>query len=99
MLSAYLEATESEKYLYLFYFYSYYANLAYLDRMQEFDKMSSISFALLQLIRDKHKMYREAEVYTAILIDTYPMIGEQVEDEIEPDSYFSDDPYGYHRDD
>lgn len=93
MMSAYMKATDSEKYLYLLYSYSYHANLAYLDRMQEFDEMNGISFALLQLIRDKHVMYRETKVYTAILIDTYPMIGQQVEDEIEPNSYFSDNPY------
>ena len=92
MAEAYQAASSVEKYLYLFWHYGK-VNLGYFDRMQETGLIDSLAFVLLQVIRDKRAMFRSVEVYSAFLIDTFPDIAERVEEEIEPDSYFSEDSF------
>ncbi len=92
MAEAYRAAGSAEKYLYLLWFYGK-VNLGYFDRMQETELIDSLAFLLLQIIRDKQVMFRSVDAYSAFLIDTFPDIAERVEEEIEPDSYFSEDSF------
>ncbi len=92
MEEAYKNASQAEKFIYLFWQFKK-VNLAYFDRMQETSLVNGISFILLQIVRDKARMFREDNVYTAFLLDAFPRLAETVEEEIEPDSYFSEDPF------
>ncbi len=92
MAEAYKNATKAEKFIYLLWQFGK-VNLAYFDRMQEASLINGISFIMLQLVRDKAKMFREPKVYNAFLLDAFPQLVDAVEEEIEPNSYFSEDPF------
>ncbi|MEA3419359.1 MAG: hypothetical protein U9Q90_08165 [Campylobacterota bacterium] len=92
MAEAFRSASQAEKFIYLIW-QSSKVNLAYFDRMQESSLINGISFILMQVVRDKAKMFREANVYSAFLLDAFPKLADVVEEEIEPSSYFSKDPY------
>ena len=92
MSKAYRSASQAEKFIYLVWQFTK-VNLGYFDRMQEESLSSGISLILMQMVRDKPKMFREAKVYTAFLLDAFPQLVDAIEEEITPDSYFSEDPY------
>ncbi|MDQ7060933.1 MAG: hypothetical protein Q9M43_07235 [Sulfurimonas sp.] len=54
-------------------------NIGYFDRHQEASCVHNSSLIMLQVLRDKERSYRTSEVYTALLIDTYPMIEDSIE--------------------
>ena len=92
MSEAYRSASQAEKFIYLVWQFTK-VNLGYFDRMQEESLSSGISLIMMQMVRDKPKMFREANVYTAFLLDAFPQLVDAIEEEIMPDSYFSEDPY------
>ncbi len=92
MATAYRSASSSEKFIYLLWQFKK-VNLAYFDRMQEASLVNGISYIMLQLVRDKAKMFREPKVYNAFLLEAFPQLVESVEEEIEPISYFSKNPF------
>lgn len=92
MAEAYRSASSVEKFIYLLWQFRK-VNLAYFDRMQETPLIHGVSFIMLQLVRDKVKMFREPKVYNAFLLDAFPQLVDAVEEEIEPISYFSKDPF------
>ncbi|PHS38758.1 MAG: hypothetical protein COB07_08020 [Sulfurovum sp.] len=92
MSKAYRDASQAEKFIYLVWQFTK-LNLGYFDRMQEESLSSGISLIMMQMVRDKPKMFREANVYTAFLMDDFPQLLDAVEEQILPDSYFSEDPY------
>ncbi len=92
MAEAYRNASKAERFIYLVWQFSK-VNLAYFDRMQETSLFNGISFILLQLVRDRAKMFREVKVYSAFLIDAFPQLGDRVEDEIKTESLFRNDPF------
>lgn len=57
-------------------------NIGYFDRHQEAMCVHNSSLIMLQLLRDKDKHFRTAEVYTALLLDMYPIIEDGI-DELE----------------
>ena len=89
---AYLRATDAEKFLYLFETIIR-VNLGYFDRMQDAPLINGVANALLQIVRDRVDMFREPEVYVAFLMEEHPWIPVAVEEEIEPETYQSDDPF------
>lgn len=54
-------------------------NIGYFDRHQEAICVHNSSIIILQLLRDKERDFRTAEVYTALLLDIYPMIEDGIE--------------------
>ncbi len=92
MAQAYMNASEADRYLYLVWQFGQ-VNLAYFDRMQESPLVWSLSFLLMQMVRDNVKMFREVSVYCALLIDGLPAVADRVEAEISPDLYFSKNPF------
>ncbi len=92
MAQAYMNASEPEKFIYLVWQFGQ-VNLEYFDRMQESPLVWSISFLLMQIVRDNVKMFREVNVYTTLLIDGFPGVADKIEKEIVPDAYFSQDPF------
>jgi len=54
-------------------------NIGYFDRHQEALCVHNSSVIMLQLLRDKEKSFRSVEVYTALLLDSYPMIEDDIE--------------------
>ena len=92
MAEAYMKASDAEKFIYLLWQFGR-VNLAYFDRMQETPLINDISLIMLQLVRDKPEMFREPKVYSAFLVDAFPKLFDVVEEEIVPDSYFSEDPF------
>jgi len=57
-------------------------NIGYFDGHQEAMCVQNSSLIMLQLLRDKEGDFRTAEVYTAILLDAYPMLEDAI-DELE----------------
>ena len=92
MAEVYRKATDSEKFIYLLWQFGR-VNLAYFDRMQETALINDVAFIMLQIVRDKPEMFREPKVYSAFLVDAFPKLLDTVEEEIEPDSYFSEGPF------
>ena len=92
MAEAYRNASKAEKFIYLVWQFGK-VNLAYFDRMQEVSIINGVSFVLLQIIRDRPKMFRETNVYSAFLLDAFPQLVDAVEEEIDPSSLFSADPF------
>lgn len=92
MAEAYRSASKAEKFIYLVWQFSK-VNLAYFDRMQETSLLNGISFILLQVVRDRAEMFREVKVYSAFLMDGFPQLIDAVEDEIETESLFKNDPF------
>jgi hypothetical protein len=87
----FLQRSAPEQFLSLLYIHLEF-NIGYLDRAQETSLLNDIQLAVLQLLRDKEKMYRSVDVYFALLIDQHPNLFDLIEEEIIPDSIFSDDP-------
>jgi hypothetical protein len=54
-------------------------NIGYFDRHQEALCVHQSSIIMLQLLRDKEKDFRTAEVYTVLLLDSYPLIEDGIE--------------------
>lgn len=54
-------------------------NLGYFDRHQEAMCVHNSSVIMLQLLRDKDKDFRTVEVYTAILLDSYPALDDAID--------------------
>ncbi len=54
-------------------------NLGYFDRHQEALCVHHSSVVMLQLLRDRKKDFRSTGVYTALLLDSYPMIENDIE--------------------
>ncbi|MEA3331127.1 MAG: hypothetical protein U9Q29_05470, partial [Campylobacterota bacterium] len=54
-------------------------NIGYFDRHQEAMCVHNSSLIMLQLLRDKDKDFRTSEVYTAILLDSYPILDDGIE--------------------
>lgn len=92
MSKAYMRASQAEKFIYLLWQFTK-VNLGYFDRMQDESLSSAIALIMMQMVRDKSKMFRDAKVYTAFLLDAFPQLADTIEEEILPDSYFSEDPY------
>lgn len=93
MSEAYRDASQAEKFIYLIWMFTK-VNLGYFDRLEEESLSSGISLIMMQMVRDKPKMFREANAYTAFIMDAFPQLEDAVEEQILPDSYFSEDPYG-----
>lgn len=92
MAKTYRNATEAEKFIYLLWQFGK-VNLAYFDRRTESSLVNSISYIMLQLVRDKVKMFREPQVYNAFLIDAFPQLADAIKEEIIPTSLFVNDPF------
>jgi len=92
MAETYRSASQAEKFIYLIWQFGK-VNLAYFDRMQETPIINGVSYVLMQIVRDRPEMFREANVYTAFLLDTLPRLADAVEKEIEPDFYFTEDSF------
>jgi hypothetical protein len=54
-------------------------NIGYFDRHQEALCVHNSSVVMLQFLRDKEKDFRTVEVYTALLLDSYPMIEDDID--------------------
>ena len=54
-------------------------NIGYFDRHQEAICVHHSSIIMLQLLRDKERDFRTAEVYTVLLLDSYPLIEDSIE--------------------
>ena len=67
-------------------------NMGYFDRHQEAMCVHNSSLIMLQLLRDKESDFRTAEVYTAILLDAYPMLEDGI-DELEILNYGEKDKF------
>ena len=78
MAEAYRNASKAEKFIYLVWQFGK-VNLAYFDRMQEVSIINGVSFVLLQIIRDRPKMFRETNVYSAFLLYAFPQLVDEVE--------------------
>ena len=76
--SEFLSLTPYEQYIILFNI-MLGVNIGYFDRHQEAICVHNSSIIMLQLLRDKERDFRTAEVYTALLIDIYPMIEDDIE--------------------
>lgn len=92
MSEGYRDASPAEKFIYLIWQFTK-VNLGYFDRMQEESLSSGVSLIMMQMVRDRPKMFREANIYTAFLLDAFPQVVNAIEEQILPDSYFSEDPY------
>ena len=54
-------------------------NLGYFDGHQEALCVHNSSLIMLQLLRDKNRDFRSVDVYTAILFESYPALGDDIE--------------------
>lgn len=54
-------------------------NIGYFDRHQEALCVHHSSVVMLQLLRDKESDFRTTDVYTSLLLDSYPMIENDIE--------------------
>ena len=54
-------------------------NLGYFDGHQEATCVHNSSLIMLQLLRDKNRDFRSVDVYTAILFESYPALGDDIE--------------------
>ena len=54
-------------------------NIGYFDRHQEAMCVHNSSLIMLQLLRDKEKDFRTAEVYTVLLLDIYPALDDNID--------------------
>lgn len=54
-------------------------NIGYFDRHQEAMCVHNSSVIMLQVLRDKEGDFRAADVYTALLLDSYPMLEDSIE--------------------
>ncbi len=77
----FLSLTPHEQYIILFNI-MLGINIGYFDRHQEAMCVHNSSLIMLQLLRDRERDFRTAEVYTALLLDMYPIIEDSI-DELE----------------
>ncbi|MBU1658722.1 hypothetical protein KKG72_06680 [bacterium] len=75
----FLSLTPHEQYIILFNI-MLGMNIGYFDRHQEAMCVHNSSLIMLQLLRDKERDFRTAEVYTALLLDMYPIIEDSIDD-------------------
>jgi len=54
-------------------------NLGYFDGHQEAHSVHNSSLIMLQLLRDKSRDFRSVDVYTAILLESYPALDDDIE--------------------
>ena len=54
-------------------------NLGYFDGHQEATCVHNSSLIMLQLLRDKNRDFRSVDVYTAILLESYPALDDDIE--------------------
>jgi hypothetical protein len=87
----FLQRLAPEQFLFLLYTHLEF-NIGYLDRAQEAPLLNDIQLPVLQLLRDKEKMFRGVDVYSALLLDQYPHLFDLIMENIRPDSIFSEDP-------
>ena len=73
----FLSFTPHEQYIVLFNI-MLGINISYFDRHQEAMCVHNSSLIMLQLLRDKESDFRTAEVYTALLLDAYPMLEDSI---------------------
>ena len=92
MAKAWLQASEAQKFLYLFDRFGG-INLGYFDYMQETPLTNEIAFVMLQIVHDRERMFREPEVYSAFLLEAFPQLYDLIQKEIVPDFWSSDDPF------
>ena len=92
MAEAYRSASQAEKFIYLIWQFSK-VNFAYFDRSQETSLINSVLFIMLQIVRDKARMFREVNVYSAFLLDDFPQLVNAVEEKIEMETLFRKDPF------
>lgn len=81
----FLSLTPYEQYIILFNI-MLGINIGYFDRYQEAMCVHNSSLIMLQLLRDKVRDFRTAEVYTALLLNIYPIIEDGI-DELEVHNY------------
>jgi len=55
-------------------------NIGYFDRHQEAMCVHNSSLIMLQLLRDKGKDFRTAEVYSVLLLEAYPFLEDSIEE-------------------
>lgn len=67
-------------------------NMGYFDAHQEALCVHGSSLIMLQLLRDKSHVFRTAEVYSALLIDLYPSLEEEI-DTLDARGYGDDDAF------
>ena len=54
-------------------------NLGYFDNHQEATCIHHSSLILIQLLRDKNRDFRSVDVYTALLLESYPTLSDDIE--------------------
>ncbi len=67
-------------------------NMGYFDNRQEAICVHNSSLIMLQLLRDKSRDFRTVDVYTAILLESYPMLDNEIE-KLEPYGYIEKEPF------
>ena len=67
-------------------------NMGYFDNRQKAMCVHSSSLIMLQLLRDKSRDFRTVDVYTAILLESYPMLDNEIE-KLEPYGYIEKEPF------
>lgn len=92
LAQVYMKASDAEKFIYLLWQFAE-VNLAYFDRMQDLPLVNGIAFIMLQIIRDRPKMFREPKVYNAFFVEEFSIIVDKIVKEIKVDSYFPKDPF------
>ena len=92
LAQAYMRASNAEKFIFLLWQFAG-VNLAYFDRMQESPLVNGIAIIMLQIVRDRPKMFREPKVYNAFFVEEFPKIMDKIVQDIEVDSYFQKDPF------
>lgn len=92
MYKAYFQAPLYVRYLYLLDNYRK-LNLGYFDGHQEEDITVRMLFIMMQTVRDKQKSFRPPAVYLAFVVDTYPMLIDDIEAHIDVNGYLTKDAY------
>ena len=67
-------------------------NLGYFDNHQEALCVHNSSLIMSQLLRDKSRDFRTVDVYTAILLESYPKLEDEIE-KLESYGYIQKDPF------
>ena len=74
----FLSLTQNEQYIVLLNI-MLGINIGYFDGHQEARCVHNSSLIMLQLLRDKEKDFRTVEVYTALLLDSYPALDDDID--------------------
>lgn len=67
-------------------------NIGYFDNHQEAMCVHNSSLIMLQLLRDKNRDFRTVDVYAAILLESYPTLGDEIE-KLESYGYIEKEPF------